>query len=43
MNDWVNLYTDWMDKLMSQPSDLRKEFERQYPEQNEDDWLANLS
>jgi hypothetical protein len=38
--NWVDLYTDWMDKLMVQPSGLRKEFERQYPEQHEDDWLA---
>ena len=37
---WVDLYTDWMDALMTQPSDLRKEFERQYPEQHEDDWVA---
>jgi hypothetical protein len=40
MNTWVDLYTDWMDKLMSNQSGLRKEFERQYPEQDEDDWIA---
>ena len=40
MNTWVDLYTDWMDKFLTAPSELRKEFERQYPEKDEDDWLA---